>query len=297
MEPQTDFQTEERTFISEGVVCAATLYRPAMIDGPVPCVVLAASLNQTRMDGYPRFAERFAAAGYAALVFDYRYVGDSEGEPRQLVDYQQQREDLRAAVEFARTLDGVDPAQIILWGFSFGGGHAISVGAEDQRLAAVLTLCPFLDGLVFSATSGIGNSLRRMAAAAKASWVREPIRMLVTAPPRQLALFNQPEAVAGFEAMRSENSLWFNEILVKPTQPQVRIRPIRHAKEISCPLWVGLATRDTMVPAAPIRRLAQQAPNAELRTFESGHFDGFVGHFDEIIKSQLAFLRRALAHA
>ena len=297
MEPQTDFQTEERSFTSAGVACAATLYRPAQTDGLVPCVVLAASVNQTRLDGYPRFAERFATAGYAALVFDYRYIGDSEGEPRQLVDYEQQREDLRAAVEFARSIEGVDPEQIILWGFSFGGGHAISVAAEDTRLAAVLTLCPFLDGLVFSTTSGIGNSLRRMAAAARASWIREPIRMPVTAQPRQLALFNQSEAVFGFESMYAENSQWLNEILVKPTQPAFRIRPIRQAKDITCPLWVGLATRDTMVPAAPIRRLAQQAPNAELRTFDSGHFEGFADHFDEVMGSQLAFLRRALAHA
>lgn len=116
----------------------------------------------------------------------------------------------------------------------------------------------------------------------------------MTAPARQLALFNQPEAVLGFESIRAENSLWRNDILVKPTQPPLRIRPIRHAKQVTSPLWIGLATRDTMVPSAPIRRLAQQAPNTELRTFHGGHFEVFVDHFDEVIKSQLAFLRRNL---
>ena len=297
MKRHADFQTEERTFTSKGVRCAATLYRPLSTQKAVPCVVLAPSVNLTRKDAYPRFAERFAAAGYAALLFDYRYLGDSEGEPRQLVDYQQQREDIHAAVAFARSVQGIDPAQIILWGFSFGGGHVINVAAEDKQVAAVLTLCPFLDGLQFSAASGVGNSLRRMAAAARASWIREPIRMPVTAPSRQLALFNQQEAALGFEALRAEESLWRNDILVKPTQPPFRIRPIRHAKYITCPLWIGLATHDTMVPSSPMRRLAQRAPIAELRTFSGGHFDGFLERFDEVIKSQLAFLRRSLAHA
>ncbi|HEY4535713.1 MAG TPA: hypothetical protein VIG71_07025 [Enteractinococcus sp.] len=168
------------------------------------------------------------------------------------------------------------------------------MAAADQHIAAAITLCPFLDGLNFSAHSGAGNTLRRLAAAARASWIREPIEMPVTAPARQLALFNQPEAVLGFESIRAENSLWRNDILVKPTQPPLRIRPIRHAKQVTSPLWIGLATRDTMVPSAPIRRLAQQAPNTELRTFHGGHFEVFVDHFDEVIKSQLAFLRRNL---
>jgi len=74
-------------------------------------------VNLTRVDGYPRFAEQFASAGYAALVFDYRYLGDSAGEPRQLVDYQQQRQDLSAAVDYARSLDRITSDQIVLWGF------------------------------------------------------------------------------------------------------------------------------------------------------------------------------------
>lgn len=294
MERSNAFRTTDHRFISDNVECAATLYQPVEITTDVPCVVLAPTVNHTRFDGYPRFAQQFAAAGYAALVVDYRYIGDSAGQPRQLVDYQQQRDDLRAAVAYARTLAGIDPARLVLWGFGFGGGHVVTVAAEDQQLAAVLTLCPFLDGVKFAAASGVQNSLRRLAAAARASWLREPIRMPVTAPPRQLALFNQPEAALGFESLRTQDSRWRNELLVKPTQPPWRIRPIRDAQRVTCPLWVGLCTRDTMVPAMPIRRLAQQAPNAELRTILGGHFSGFLDHSDDVIASQLEFLDRTV---
>ena len=42
------------------------------------------------------FAERFAAAGMAALVFDYRHFGASTGEPRQLIDIDRQHADWQA---------------------------------------------------------------------------------------------------------------------------------------------------------------------------------------------------------
>ena len=43
------------------------------------------------------------------------------------------REDYKAAAEFARGLDGVDPDRIILWGTSWSGGHVVYVAAEDPR--------------------------------------------------------------------------------------------------------------------------------------------------------------------
>ena len=44
------------------------------------------------------FAERFAAAGYSCLVFDYRHFGDSDGAPRQLLSIRRQLDDWAAAI-------------------------------------------------------------------------------------------------------------------------------------------------------------------------------------------------------
>ena len=77
--------------------CAAWLYRPDGVANP-PIVVLAhgfAAFRELRLDAY---AERFAQAGYAALVFDYRFWGASAGEPRRVLDIAAQHADWRAAV-------------------------------------------------------------------------------------------------------------------------------------------------------------------------------------------------------
>jgi pimeloyl-ACP methyl ester carboxylesterase len=102
-------------------------------------------LGGTRDLRLAAYAERFAAAGFAALVFDYRYSGSSDGEPRHLVDVRQQLEDWHAVLAYARTLD-VDPDRIAIWGTSFGGGHVMRIGAEDRGVAAVVAQCPFTDG-------------------------------------------------------------------------------------------------------------------------------------------------------
>jgi alpha-beta hydrolase superfamily lysophospholipase len=93
----------------------------------------------------PSYAERFAVAGFAVLTFDYRCFGESEGQPRQLIDVKQQREDIRAATHFARRTEGIDPARIALWGTSLGGGHVIVVAADDPEIAAVIAQVPGID--------------------------------------------------------------------------------------------------------------------------------------------------------
>lgn len=286
---------EEMTFRSGDAACAATLYRPATAaHSDLPCVVLAVGFSQTRRDGYPRFAEQFAQAGFAALVFDYRHLGDSEGEPRQLIDFQRQRADLAAAISFARTLDGIDPNRVAVWAFSFGGGHAVHEAARDDRLAAAITLSPFVDGLAFTLTSDGSNSLRLIREAAHAALTRRPIRMPVFGPPGQLAVFTQPEARSGLEAVRAQDSLWRNEVLIKASQPAVRIRPVRAAHRVRCPLLVGLGSHHTMLPAGPMVRLAERAPRGELRHYPGGHFDGFLDHFEEIADDHIEFLTRHL---
>lgn len=286
---------EELSFRSGDAVCAATLYRPATAaGGGAPCVVLAVGFSQTRRDGFPRFAERFAEAGFAALIFDFRHLGDSEGEPRQLIDYKRQRGDLAAAIAFARTLDGVDPDRVAVWGFSFGGGHAVHVAARDDRLKAAITLSPFVDGLAFTLASDARTLMRLMSEAGRAVLARRLLRLPIYGPPGQLAVFTHPEAGIGLEAVRAKHSLWRNEILVRPSQPAVRIRPIRAAGRVRCPLLVGLGSNHSMLPARPMQRLAEQAPHGELRHYPGGHFDGFLDHFEEVADDHAEFLVRHL---
>lgn len=133
-------------FESRGVRCAAWLYVPAAEGGPRPLVVMAHGLGAVREWRLDAFAERFAAQGWMVLVFDYRYLGASEGSPRQLLDIDDQLDDWRAALAYGRSLTEVDPDRIAVWGTSFGGGHVLRIASEDHDVAAVVAQCPFTDG-------------------------------------------------------------------------------------------------------------------------------------------------------
>ena len=58
----------------------------------------------TKEPGTDLFAKRFHDAGFAVLAFDYRHLGESGGQPRQVVRNREQLADWQAAIACARTL-------------------------------------------------------------------------------------------------------------------------------------------------------------------------------------------------
>src|SRR3954451_1208348 len=135
----------EVSFPSDGDDCRAWLFMPAAKRPPL--AILGHGLGGTREYGLEPYADRFADAGIAALVFTYRHFGDSGGRPRQLLDIERQLGDWAAALAYARSLEGIDHDRIALWGTSFAGGHVIEAAARDGAIAAVVSQCPFTDGL------------------------------------------------------------------------------------------------------------------------------------------------------
>lgn len=133
-------------FPSRGITCRGLFVRP---DGNarVPLVVLSHGLGavyEMRLDAYAR---AFARAGYAALTFDYRRFGRSDGLPRHWLVKEHQQQDIGAAIDFGRTLAGVDSRRIVLWGSSLAGGHMIDVTASRRDISATIIQGPFTDGL------------------------------------------------------------------------------------------------------------------------------------------------------
>ncbi len=93
----------------------------------------------------PDIARSLNAAGYVALIFDYRGFGDSEGARWRLIP-QEQVNDIRAAVTFVSDQPHVDKDRIAVLGISLGGSNAITSAAIDRRIKAVVALEPMGDG-------------------------------------------------------------------------------------------------------------------------------------------------------
>ena len=116
------------------------MYWPDDMDGYVPCVVMSHGGSATKRLGLPSYAQAFASCGMAVLAFDYRHFGASgEDEPHQVIDVAEQQDDYRAAVRFARGLNGIDPDRVALWGTSLSGGHVLAVAAQVPRITSTST--------------------------------------------------------------------------------------------------------------------------------------------------------------
>jgi len=289
------------TFPSGGERCAAWLYLPDGAEQQAPCVVMAHGFGGTRADAVPKFAERFVEAGLAALVFDYRHFGDSDGEPRQLLDIDLQLEDWTAAIACARTRAEVDPARIALWGSSFSGGHVVAAAVRDGQVQAVVSQGPFADGLRQLASFPLGlnvkMTLHGLVDQVNAWLGRPPHYVPVVGPPGSDAVLQSPDCDAGYRAIVGEGSRWRNECTPRVMLRVARYRPFRLGPRLQCPWLVCVADRDDLTPPQIARELAEAA-GADVRGYDLGHFEIYVGEgFERIVADETAFLVRNLAPA
>jgi dienelactone hydrolase len=284
--------TSELTFPSGGESVAATLYRPQSGAGTGTCVVMGHGFTLTRRDGIPAYAQRFVASGIAVLAFDYRHWGDSAGQPRRWVSIAHQLADWKAAVAYARQLEGVDPERIVVWGMSMGGGHAFITAAEDPRIAAFLGLLPTMDRLVAYPRS-LGGA-RMFAYALAEATTRRPFRIAATGRPGTFAVATAPEAPAGF-AQLAADSEWRNEVNTSWLLAALRWHPVRYAKQVRVPVLLQLGERDRAISAAPIEQVAAQVHQAELKRYDIDHFGCFQPEcLGQMASDQIEFLRRHL---
>jgi alpha/beta superfamily hydrolase len=90
-------------------------------------------------------------SGIAALLFNFRGVGSSQGSHGGGVAEQ---EDVKAALDWLESGKGVDAGRLGLAGYSFGAGVAFPVGCSDERVKAVALVSPYFESTPFSILKG-----------------------------------------------------------------------------------------------------------------------------------------------
>lgn len=297
----TDFEKTSIRFPSADGECAGDLYLPAT-SGPAPVVVMAHGIGADRSFGLDFFAEHFAAAGLACLVFDYRRFGESPGTPRRLVSPRAHVEDYLSALRFARRHHHLDDKRIGLWGTSFSGGHVLVAAArapEDVR--AVVAQIPFVSGI----SSSLAYPLRYLLPAT-ATALTDGLAGLtglgrLTVPvarERGLALLTSPDAHPGLRAIVPEDTAWPVRVPAQAFLSVLGYHPARLAARVRAPTLILAGTGDALCPIRAVRRTARRIPDCRLEEFPIRHFDAYQDDwFDRFVSLETRFFQDHLGSA
>ncbi len=299
---EKSFKIEEIQFVSLGKVCRGAIYYPANTtkESQHPVVVMANGYGAEYRFGLLGFAEKFASAGVAALLFDYRGFGDSEGDPRQLIDPNMQLEDWRAALAFARECRAIDGKRLGIWGSSFAGGHVITLAAQDQTVKAVVSQVPYLCATAAFKQVGIKHALR---GASRALWDTilngfglSDYKIPVVAEPKRFGVMNHPTWANEYHSLLPAETKWENAIPARSLFKCGSYSPIDTADKIKCPVLIVYAEKDQGVPSEPIERISEKISDLTVESVPGDHFVVYSGHeqHDRAADIELSFLLKQL---
>lgn len=294
-----EFQRIDSDFLSEGNRCGGWLYLPTGIMQP-PVAIMAHGFAAEKTFRLPAFAERFAERGIAVFLFDFRNIGSSDGEPRNLVNVFGQLRDWKAAIAHVRSLPQVDGTRTALWGSSYSGGEVITAAARDQTIAAIIAQVPYVDPISSMFRIGLKSNLPAFLASlrdlCRMITQREAYHIPVAGDPGTVAILNTPESKSGYLSMIPEGSTWRNETPARSLlSPLLFLPPVISAKKVHCPALIIMAEQDSLVSPGALEKASSRMEKATLVRLPIGHFEVYTGEiFENVVEIESDFLERHL---
>jgi fermentation-respiration switch protein FrsA (DUF1100 family) len=268
------------SFNSHGLTCRGWLYRPDIGVAKAPAILMTHGFSTVKEQGLDEFARVFMARGFVVLVFDYRFLGASDGEPRGQILPQTQHDDLRSALDWLSAQAFVDPDRIGLWGTSYSGGHALFFGGLDPRVKAVVAQAPAIDLASslskLSGKEGFANLLAMLAADHASRSAGKPGGEIAVTAPKGL-----PCVLPGADEVwfKQDAPNWVNRTTLESVARMAEYVPASMIELIAPrPLLIIAAQKDSLIPIADVRAaFARAGEPKELKEYDCAHFDVYPG--------------------
>ncbi|KAJ6577969.1 alpha/beta-hydrolase [Mycena capillaripes] len=264
---------------------------------PLPIIVMAHGFGADKTMGLAYYAEAFATAGYACMVFDYRRWGASDGTPRHVLVVKDQLDDYRTVIKYVRQQPEFDAQRLIVWGSSFSGAHTITLSAEGTvNAAAAMAQCPYTG---VSPPFPLDMTYLKIAASAVLDMVKQtlgltPVYIPVVSEPGTVGALTTEGTKAGMLTICSKDKEYRNEISASSLLQIPSYQPRTKAGLINCPLLIVLPTEDNLCLPEGAVQISKATDRCELVSIPCGHFDLYYGasHHAESLTAQLEFLKK-----
>ncbi|MDN7849174.1 alpha/beta hydrolase [Burkholderia seminalis] len=254
-----------------------------------PAIAMAHGFSAVKEQYLDRYAEVFAASGFAVLLYDHKNFGASDGLPRQEIDPVQQKRGYRDAIGYLLTRADVDGERIGIWGTSYSGGHVLEVAAIDRRVKCVVSQVPTISGY----QSGLRRTRSDLVSAMLARFDEDRRQRFAGSAPAMLpAVSADPSAacaMAGADAYRffTESAAqfapsWRNEVTLRSAEMSRENEPGQYVDRISpTPLLMIVADQDVLTPTdLCLKAWANALEPKRLLQIKGGHFTPYIEHFD-----------------
>jgi hypothetical protein len=271
----------------DGTTLRGVLHAPCGAPAPAPAVVMTHGFSGV-VEQIEHYAAAFADAGLAALAYDHRGFGRSDGLPRLEVEPHRQLADWRDAITFAGTLPEVDAGRGVgVWGSSFAGGLAMVLGADDPRVTCVVAQIPNV--------SGHRNGPRMFNVAERAAlrtrMLADRTARLSGAPPATIPVLSDdpgvlaalpPEVDArAIAAAEAAAPTWRNEVTLRSLEHALAFEPAGWVPHVApTPLLMVVAAGDTCTfPELQLDVFATAREPKRLVLHPAGHFETYTAQF------------------
>lgn len=134
------YTVERVTFQSQGSPVVGALFVPSAATTPPPCVVILGPFGFIKEMSPMEYATRLARSGFASLIFDPRYSGESGGEPRRLESPSGKIADVGAAIDFLMRRGDLATDRLAGLGICQGSSEMIAVAASEPRMKVLATV-------------------------------------------------------------------------------------------------------------------------------------------------------------
>jgi len=279
-------------------VIAADFYHPHNIDKP-PIILMAPEFASLRHFKLAQFAKRFARAGYAVVLFDYRYWGGSTGRPRELVSIDEQIEDWKTMISHLMGRKSIDINQIILWGSGLSAGYVLHLASVLKNIKAVIAQVPFVDGTEYAKVYPIQYMTKALKISTKdymGAKIALASKQIPVVEPSGLSIFPAHDYYEGYLSILNLDAFWSGEIPARVFFSLLKFRPILDVQKIQIPTLIIAAKNDSLMPIEAVRETATNlAFFAEYQEWDMHHFDIYHGkYFEKAILTQLDFLSKTI---
>lgn len=124
---------------------AGTIYAPKDMKDTdkLPAIVLQGPMGATKEQCQSLYAQILASKGYITMVYDYSYIGSSQGLPRGYEDPDVKASDIKSAISFISTYSNVDKNRIGAVGICGSGVYLPYAALKEPTLKAIACVNPF----------------------------------------------------------------------------------------------------------------------------------------------------------